>query len=129
VKVWIRREFKQLDFLEGELPSKKPPKRDQIDPDQYGIAGEITPQLVPYKRTIPKDITKAFQRVVGKDELRPIMKGIFYDADNNMMVGSDAHVLLQVPKDPQSGEGESRIVDPKTDQIYEGAYPALQTHH
>lgn len=115
--------IKQLEFLEGELPTKKPPKRDQIYPEQYGIAGEINPVLVPYKPRKVKDITKAFEQTVGKEELRPEMKGVYYDADNNLMVGSDAYILLTVPKEI---EGESRIVDPKTDKIYEGNYLEYQ---
>lgn len=41
-----------------------------------------------------------WSKVVSKDGLRPAMCGVYFDKDNECLVGTDGHVVLMIPVDP-----------------------------
>jgi hypothetical protein len=59
-----------------------------------------------------KGTLENFKEIVGKDELRPVMSGVFVSEDGASLVGTDAHKLV-VQKTNEYSEYAGKIIDLK----------------
>lgn len=107
----------ELKFLEDVLPSKKPDKKDKIRVDDVSGEFRIKPIIQNIKTKTEDD---ALKNAVAIDPLRPIMEGIYYDADNQVKIASDAKIMVVIPT---KITGKSRIINPKTKHTLECIYP------
>lgn len=57
------------------------------------------------------EILKSLSKIVAKDNLRPVMEGVFLNSKRNELVATDANVLLTIP---HKLSGESLVINPKT---------------
>ena len=61
-----------------------------------------------------------YYKFVSKDELRPLMRGVYHD--NGIKVASDCHILVAIKDEYDRGELDGKIVD-KDGAFIEGNYP------
>jgi len=112
------------EFISKELPSKLPNKKDKFDKDDLPkgevVVKPIIKKITPSNPSNTKTKTDSLKNIVGNDDLRPVMNGVFQDAENGMLVATDAIKLIAVS---DATITESKIVDPKTGQIYQGRFP------
>ncbi|HZK03876.1 MAG TPA: hypothetical protein VFC94_05655 [Bacteroidaceae bacterium] len=105
-----------LRFLEGEL-GNPPIKKERIDTDKASGRLNVKPIPVTPKKETPE---KALTRILSKDDLRPVLQGVFYDANNKVMVAADTYRMLVIPN---KAIKKTRILDPKTNKEIEGQFP------
>jgi hypothetical protein len=111
----------RLIKLQGVLPGKKPNKSDLINIE--GIEGPIESQPIEY-RYKAKSPDDALKPITGDDPLRPILAGIFHDAENQVKAATNSFMVVVVPAEIK---GESRVIDPKTGLELEGTFPRYQS--
>lgn len=122
-------------FFEGKLPDKIPAEKFKTSMGTAKINLGKAPydslniQPIPYK---PKNIDEPLKNVVGDDELRPAMMGIYYDPEEQQKVATNAHILVVIKDksikskklvDPNTGKEISKIKDPFTNKESEARYP------
>jgi len=117
----------------GKLPSKKWPSVLELDLTDTENAKKIV-EIVQNAPAIPTRATKvkadaaplkkieALRSVVGTDELRPTIMGVYFDGDNGKLVATDAHKLIIVPESSIQGT-ENKLIDPKNGVKIEGRPP------
>lgn len=106
-------------LLEGELPKKAFAKNEKIDVENLP-EGEINVQPIDTKVKIETDKAKSLKDIVSDDDLRPNMTGVFYDAENGVMVATDSHKLVVMPDKTIK---KTEIIHPKTGEKIDGRYP------
>lgn len=106
-----------IKFLEQDLPSRVPTKAERKSLDEK--YGEIDVKPI---HTVVKPMSEddALLLTAAKDDLRPLMNGVFYDAENQVKVSNDAYSMVVIPS---KITGESRTINPKTGKVIEGKYP------
>lgn len=117
------------DFLEGELPSKIPAAKDKISfSSTYDLKlGERFPfeylniKPIPYK---VGSVDEPLKNLVGRDDLRPNMMGIFYDFENKQKVATNAHVMAIIKDESITAQ---KLVDPFTGKEIDARYPAYMS--
>lgn len=106
-------------LLEGELPNKAFAKNEKIDVENLP-EGEINVQPIDTKVKIETDKAKSLKDIVSDDDLRPNLTGVFHDAENGVMVATDAHKLVVIPDKTIK---KTQIIHPKTGEKIDGRYP------
>ena len=100
-------------FAEGVLPSKLPNKNDLFaSTDLHVTEIDVKPivqNIVKIKQTTTEK-SKSLSNIVGNDDLRPVMSGVYHDAENKCLVATDAHKLVVIP-DNSIKVSEIRTVD------------------
>jgi hypothetical protein len=99
---------------------KIPLVKDKIDLD---ITDEIefTPPLtskIPALKKWEKD--NPISIVVSKDDLRPALQGVYYDADEGVKVATDGYKMVVTP---DSRIKKSKVVNPKTGDMINEKFP------
>jgi hypothetical protein len=107
------------EFLKSELPSKLPTKNEKLDAD-YLPKTEVNVRPIPVKTKQEKDITKILGKYVSKDEMRPAMQSVYFDADSKKQVITDGWKIIQI-SDPSIKE--TKLVNPKTGKIVDERFP------
>lgn len=106
-----------LEFLQAELPSKVPAKKDLISPE--GFSGEVAIRPIPVKiRNLSVD--QALAKTVNTEELRPAMCGIYQCAQNKHKVTTNGHYLIVIP---DGSIHEAKVVRPSTGQTIDEKFP------
>jgi len=104
----VTREF-LVEFIESLADSKFTlPAYAKIDFDPTPVF-EIPKVVAPIPKS--KGLIYDFKGIVGSDDLRPNMKGIYVD-ENGYVVGTDAHKLISV-KTNELSHHEGKIIDVK----------------
>jgi hypothetical protein len=116
------------DFLRaivsGDQPSKALPKKARISLDYLGD-GPVQIKPIPLNiKALPSktsaDITAIIGPTVLKDEMRPAMNGVYFDADSKKQVTTTGHILVSIP-DPSINE--SKLINPKTGAKIDENFP------
>lgn len=122
-------------FFEGELPSKLPAAKEKISLQVVESNFEKAPfdylnvRPIPYKL---KSIDEPLKNIVGTDELRPAMMGVYYDPEQKQKVATNAHILVVIKDksitskkliDPYSGANILKFTDEDTKKETELRYP------
>jgi hypothetical protein len=112
------------DFISKELPSKLP-----IIKNRFGIdnlpQGEVNlkpitkPEKVVDAKTT-REKSALLKDIVGDDDLRPVMTGVFNDSKNKKLVATNGISLISI-KD--TSIKEDAIISPKTGQKIDGKFP------
>jgi len=112
------------EFISKDLPSKLPNKKDKFDKDDLPkgevVVKPIIKKITPSNPSNTKTKIDSLKNIVGNDDLRPVMNGVFQDAENGMLAATDAFKLITVS---DATITESKIVDPKTGQTIQGRFP------
>jgi len=112
------------EFISKDLPSKLPNKKDKFDKDDLPkgevVVKPIIKKITPSNPSNTKTKTDSLKNIVGNDDMRPVMNGVFQDAENGMLAATDAFKLITVS---DATITESKIVDPKTGQTIQGRFP------
>lgn len=107
----------KMGFLEKPLPKKLPKMKDRLCSE--GLYGEIN--VLPIKTSIrKKQPFDALIPLVSKDDLRPVMGGIYADAENHCLVATNAWVMGIMPNNVIR---VTRIVNVKTQDDIPGTFP------
>lgn len=110
-------------FFEGELPEKIPSAKFKTSFQTAGLNEGEAPfdhlniKPIPYK---VRPMDEPLKNLVGTDDLRPNMMGIYYDAEHKQKVATDAHVMAIIKDESIT---ESKIVDPHTGKKIDARYP------
>lgn len=80
-------------------------KTSSMEADVLLSIPSVNPSVPKSKGTLEN-----FKEVVGKDELRPVMSGVFVSEDGTSLVGTDAHKLV-VQKTNEYSEYAGKIID------------------
>ena len=112
------------EFISKDLPSKLPNKKDKFDKDDLHkgevVVKPIIKKITPSNPSNTKTKIDSLKNIVGNDDMRPVMNGVFQDAENGMLAATDAFKLITVS---DATITESKIVDPKTGQTIQGRFP------
>lgn len=112
------------EFISKDLPSKLPNKKDKFDKDDLPkgevVVKPIIKKITPSNPSNTKTKIDSLKNIVGNDDMRPVMNGVFQDAENGMLAATDAFKLITVS---DATITESKIVDPKTGQTIQGRFP------
>jgi hypothetical protein len=101
------------------LPKKQFGKKDKIDNDfDPNDSIDVKPIEKPIK--VGKSKIESIGATVSKDELRPVMQGVFKDSEKGRLVTTDAMKMVII-NDPTIKKTE--IVEPKTGKVIDGKYP------
>jgi GNAT superfamily N-acetyltransferase len=113
-----------LALAASDLSSKKFPKKARPTPVQ--LEGVEIPLKLKEKNVKitgignKDDILQLLKGVVGDDDLRPAMQGVYFDAENKAAVATDAHKLVFIP---DNSIKKSEIINPADGNIIDGKFP------
>jgi len=98
------------DFFEGPLPSRIPPAGDKFQFAHDGSVSEINVLPIQVKPKRESDPLKFLRDIVSSDDYHTKLQGVYFDAENQCIVASDAHSLFVMK---HKVKGKSKIINPK----------------
>ncbi|RSK24181.1 hypothetical protein [Hymenobacter metallilatus] len=108
--------------LESDLTLVRiPAKADKFDPQD--VLGTIRVQPITPPVLKANTVTEILRKVVSRDELRPNLQCIYFDAAQKQAVATDGHRLLVLPV---SGLRKSELLNPKTGKRLNERFPDYQ---
>lgn len=102
--------------LEGDLPSKLPKAKETLSTNYLGDI-DVKPIELKIKKQDPKEAL--LNNAGDSSGLRPILNGVYYDAERQAMVATDTHQLVVIPS---KIEGKSKVLGKDGKEI-EGRFP------
>jgi len=113
-----------LALAASDLSGKKFPKKARLTPVK--LEGVEIPLKLKEKNVKitgignKDDILQLLKGVVGDDDLRPAMQGVYFDSKNKAAVATDAHKLVFIP---DKSIKKSEIINPTDGNVIDQKFP------
>jgi len=103
-----------IKFCEGELPSRIPANKDKIICGDESL-GDLTIKPIQQKIKQTDDPFSLLMDVVGRDDLRPALMGVYFDQERQKAVASDVFIMVAIDHEVKE---PSVIINPKEATAY-----------
>jgi hypothetical protein len=110
------RDFAKI-FLEGDLPSKLPPKKGVI---YVELNGDINVKPIKTKPLKVKTKQESLKEIIDTNPLKPQLNGVFHDSKNKNLVATDGNCLVVIHDERIK---TTELIDPKTGKVIDQKFP------